>query len=213
MATDADFAAYVLDQLASVGGMSTRRMFGEYALYRHGQVVGLLCDNQIFLKPTDAARALLAEPAHGHPFPGARPHLLVNELLDDRELLVHLVRTTSENLPANAARKPRKTTATEAEADTPVGRLPNLGPKSRQWLKAAGIHTLGELQALGSVRAYARIKARQPDTSLNLLWALEGALCGLPWQTVAREHRATLLLALDSLPGDEAREVSDPMPD
>ena len=115
MATDADFAAHVLEQLAELGGMSTRRMFGEYALYRYGQVVGLLCDNQMFLKPTEAARALLTEPAYGHPFPGASPHLLVNELLDDRESLAKLVRVTSENLPANASRKPRKTHTTDAD--------------------------------------------------------------------------------------------------
>ncbi|MGL4409082.1 MAG: TfoX/Sxy family DNA transformation protein [Zoogloea sp.] len=199
MATDADFAAHVLEQLAELGGMSTRRMFGEYALYRYGQVVGLLCDNQMFLKPTEAAQALLTEPAYGHPFPGARPHLLVNELLDDRESLAKLVRVTSENLPASAPRKPRKTHATKADGTTPVGRLPNLGPKSARMLADAGIRTLAELQALGAVRAYARIKATQPGASLNLLWALEGALTGSPWQTVAREHRASLLLALDSL--------------
>ncbi len=204
MATDADFAAHVLEQLAEVGGMSTRRMFGEYALYRYGQVVGLLCDNQIFLKPTEAARALLAEPAYGHPFPGARPHLLVNELLDDRDSLGRLVRVTSENLPINTPRKPRKTSPTEASGNTPVGRLPNLGPKSARMLADAGIHTLAELQSVGSVRAYARIKATQPGASLNLLWALEGALTGSPWQTVAREHRASLLLALDSLPAQRA---------
>ena len=31
------------------------------------------------------------------------------------------------------------------------------------------------------------------------LWALEGALSGLPWQVVAREHRTSLLLALETL--------------
>ncbi len=30
---------------------------------------------------------------------------------------------------------------------------------------------------------------------MNLLWALEGAISGLHWQEVAREHRTSLLLA------------------
>ena len=35
-------------------------------------------------------------------------------------------------------------------------------------------------------------------TPVNLLWALEGALTGLPWQAVARDHRTSLLLALET---------------
>ena len=29
------------------------------------------------------------------------------------------------------------------------------------------------------------------------MWAIEGALTNLPWQVVAREHRTSLLLALE----------------
>ena len=76
--------------------------------------------------------------------------------------------------------------------------LPNLGPESAAMLAAAGIHTLAQLRALGSVAAYARVKAGNANASLNLLWALEGALTGLPWQTVAREHRTSLLPALET---------------
>ncbi|MCM0610232.1 MAG: TfoX/Sxy family DNA transformation protein [Ideonella sp. WA131b] len=36
----------------------------------------------------------------------------------------------------------------------------------------------------------------------NLLWALEGALTGLPWQVVAKEHRLSLLLALEAQNGN-----------
>lgn len=82
----------------------------------------------------------------------------------------------------------------------PVERLaeiPNLGPKSQQMLARAGITTLAQLRKLGSVAAYVRAKRAGGNVSLNLLWALEGALTGLPWQTVAREHRTSLLLALD----------------
>jgi DNA transformation protein len=69
-------------------------------------------------------------------------------------------------------------------------------------LAAAGINTAAELKRLGSVRAYARVKATGVNASLNLLWALEGAITGLPWQLVAKEHRLSLLLALESLQGD-----------
>ena len=77
--------------------------------------------------------------------------------------------------------------------------LLGLGPKSQAMLAAAGVKTVAQLQSLGAVRAYAMVKATHANASLNLLWALEGALTGLPWTVVAREHRLSLLLALEQL--------------
>jgi DNA transformation protein len=76
--------------------------------------------------------------------------------------------------------------------------LLNLGPKAQAMLAGAGITTLEELRQLGAVAAYAKVKSTGTNASLNLLWAIEGALCGQPWQVVAKEHRTNLLLALDS---------------
>ena len=75
--------------------------------------------------------------------------------------------------------------------------LPNLGEKSQQLLVRAGVTSLEQLRSLGSVAAYALVKRKGGKPSLNLLWALEGALTGLSWQEVAREHRTSLLLALE----------------
>lgn len=80
---------------------------------------------------------------------------------------------------------------------TETPKLPNLGPASQRMLAAAGIESIAQLRRLGSVAAYAKVKRSGARPSLNLLWALEGALSGLPWQQVAREHRTSLLLALE----------------
>ncbi len=82
------------------------------------------------------------------------------------------------------------------------GELQNLGPKSRAMLAAAGISSPEQLRQLGSVRAYLLVKVTGANASLNLLWALEGALTGLSWQEVAREHRLSLLLALEAHKSD-----------
>jgi DNA transformation protein len=65
-------------------------------------------------------------------------------------------------------------------------------------LAGAGIESVAQLKRFGSVRAYAKVRASGANASLNLLWALEGALTGLPWQVVAKEHRLSLLLALEA---------------
>lgn len=89
---------------------------------------------------------------------------------------------------------------------------PNLGPKSAAALKAAGIDSIATLRALGSVPAYARVRGVWPAASLNLLWALEGALTGLRWQEVAREHRTSLLLALEQHMAHQDARPRKPVP-
>jgi DNA transformation protein len=64
-------------------------------------------------------------------------------------------------------------------------------------LARAGITSVLQLTQLGSVVAYAMTKRANGNVSLNLLWAIESALSGEPWQEVARLHRTSLLLALE----------------
>ncbi len=75
--------------------------------------------------------------------------------------------------------------------------LANLGPKSAAILASIGVTRLEELRVLGAVATYARAKRSGHNVSLNLLWALEGALIGMHWRDVAREHRTRLLMALE----------------
>lgn len=66
--------------------------------------------------------------------------------------------------------------------DAPIESLLNLGPKSGQWLREAGITTVAELERLGPVVAYRLVKQHQPKASLNLLWALAAGLKGQDWR-------------------------------
>ncbi len=108
MASDAGFAQFVCEQLRDVDGVSSRKMFGEYAIYVGRKVVALVCDDRLFLKPTDAGRALLTTPVEAPPFPGARPWFVVDDHLDDAEFLATLVRATETDLPEPKPKKPGK---------------------------------------------------------------------------------------------------------
>ncbi len=56
MASDLNFVEFVADQIDASGDITYRKMFGECALYSKGKVVALICDDQLFVKPTDAGR-------------------------------------------------------------------------------------------------------------------------------------------------------------
>lgn len=100
---------FLLDQLGAVDGLSARKMFGEYCLYRHGKPIGLVCDAQLYLKPTPGALALMRTIVHGQPYPGAKPHLQVAaDLWEDREWLAQVIRTVDDELPPPKPRRPRQ---------------------------------------------------------------------------------------------------------
>lgn len=66
--------AFIAEQVAAAGDVSTRAMFGEHALYCDGRLVALICDDQLFVKPTPAGRAFLGGDAvEARPIPARNP--------------------------------------------------------------------------------------------------------------------------------------------
>lgn len=120
MATDAGYAKYVCDQLHAAGGIVARKMFGEYGLYRHGKIVALIADNQLFVKPTPEGAAVLGTPTYGPPYPGAKPFFNVSDLLDDPEWLVRLIVATDAALPPPKKKPERKAAPKKAAPKKPA---------------------------------------------------------------------------------------------
>ena len=108
MASDPDFVAFVCDQASSAGTLVAKKMFGEYALYLDGKIAALICDNQLFVKPTVAGRAMLASVVEAPPYPGAKNCFLITDALDDREFVGALLRATADALPLPAPKKPKR---------------------------------------------------------------------------------------------------------
>ena len=74
-------------------------------------------------------------------------------------------------------------------------KLRNIGPKSAAWLRQTGIRSHEDLVATGSLAAYVRVKRAGFKPSLNLLYALEGAIMGCHWQELPEERRNALVAA------------------
>jgi DNA transformation protein and related proteins len=73
-------------------------------------------------------------------------------------------------------------------------KLRGLGPASIRMFQQAGIDSARELRAMGSVAAYMRVRGVVPNVSLNLLYAIEGALTDRDWREVAKTDRLSLAL-------------------
>jgi hypothetical protein len=77
--------------------------------------------------------------------------------------------------------------------DPATSKLRNIGPKSAAWLRQVGLHTPEELAEAGPVEAFMRIKRAGFKPSMNLLYALEGALLDCHWQEVPEARRQQLV--------------------
>ena len=99
MASAQDFVDYVCDQVALLDKLTYKKMFGEYALYLEGKVVALICNNEVFVKPTAEGERLLGSTHLASPYPGAKLYFQVCEHLEDRELIRRLFLATAAALP------------------------------------------------------------------------------------------------------------------
>ena len=93
--------------------------------------------------------------------------------------------------------------------------LRNIGPKSAAWLRQVGLRSAQDLIAAGSVQAFLKVKRAGFKPSLNLLYALEGALLDCHWHDVPVERRKQLQAELETasaaLPPPRGRPLGGPV--
>ena len=92
-----DLVQYIVEHASKAGEVSARKMFGDYCLYCNGKVVGLICDDYLYLKPLKQLQPLLHEcdQQMRTPYDGAKPHYLITDV-DDRDYVSMLVKTIAE---------------------------------------------------------------------------------------------------------------------
>jgi TfoX/Sxy family transcriptional regulator of competence genes len=100
MASSVGTVQFICDQAGLGRRLTFRRMFGEYALYLDGKVVALICDDQLFLKPTPEGQAYLGNVSEVPPFPGAKNWFLLSSEIDDPDQLGGALQVTARALPA-----------------------------------------------------------------------------------------------------------------
>ena len=85
-------------------------MFGEYSLYADDKVVALVCDNLLYVKDHATTKDLADECERGPPYPGAKPHFIVDEsqlstISDLPNILLRLAAALPERKKASPKRK------------------------------------------------------------------------------------------------------------
>lgn len=123
MSTRAETVEYIEDQLGELP-IRTGKMFGEYGLWWGDKAIGLICDDTLFVKPSEADAALFERTDLAPPYPGAKDyHRVPADALDDRDWLQAVVEATNAALPEP---KPKRKPLPKADgAMKPHPRRPN----------------------------------------------------------------------------------------
>lgn len=116
MASDKAFMDFVLEQIENAGLITYKKMFGEYGVYSNGKIFALVCDNQLFIKPTAAGRDFIGDVVEAPPYPGAKMYFLIEDQIENREWLNELIRVTVAELPEPKPKK-KKTKNTRKNSD------------------------------------------------------------------------------------------------
>jgi TfoX/Sxy family transcriptional regulator of competence genes len=109
MATQKETVEFILGKLRDRGRFTARAMFGEYALYADGKVVALVCDDLLYVKILPASNELERQCEKGEPYPGAKPHYIVEEgQLSTIERLPAILCAVAEAIPEQKPGAKRK---------------------------------------------------------------------------------------------------------
>jgi DNA transformation protein len=106
MASRQEIADYIIGQISASGAVRSLKMFGEYGIYCEEKIVAFICDDQLFIKPTEAGRAFIGDVEEAPPYPGARNWFLIPEdMWDDAEWLTRLIMVSVPELPLPKKKK------------------------------------------------------------------------------------------------------------
>lgn len=99
MATTKDYHDYILECLQRVGNVTTKKMMGEYCVYFNQKLIGDICDNCLFLKPTESVLRLMPTAERSYPYEGSKTLMVIVEDVEDIELMSEVINAMYMELP------------------------------------------------------------------------------------------------------------------
>ncbi|NOH79443.1 TfoX/Sxy family DNA transformation protein [Vibrio sp. RE86] len=180
-----------------LGLIKSRSMFGGFGIFADDTMFALVVNDKLHLR----ADAELAKQFKNN---GLEPYVykkrgfpvvtkyfaLHSDWSEDTSKTIELATT------ALAAANSEKNKQAKAKPNR-LKDLPNLRLATERMLKKAGIDSVENLEETGAVNAFKAIQSsHSADVSVELLWALEGAINGTHWSVIPHSRREELLTQL-----------------
>jgi TfoX/Sxy family transcriptional regulator of competence genes len=109
MSTSKETVERLKSLLSDAGDVRIPPMFGEYGLYLNDKFIGVVADDLLFLKKTEAGERMIGPGHEAPPYPGASMCFCVpEERLQDSPWLCEFLQTTEAALPVAKPKKKRQ---------------------------------------------------------------------------------------------------------
>ncbi|RXJ74085.1 DNA transformation protein [Veronia nyctiphanis] len=186
-----------IELMKDLGEMKSRSMFGGFGVFCDKIMFALVVNDKLHLRAGEenekGFKELKLTPYiyKKRGFPVVTKYYSVpdhwwedpSELLEQAKVALKL---------AKKAQTVKQNTGPERIKD-----LPNLRLATERMLRKAGIESVEELQNRGSLEAFLALrKSHSESLSLDVLWALEGALEGKHWSVITPQRKEELLQRL-----------------
>ena len=186
----------LFDQL---GQIKSRSMFGGFGIFADDTMFALVVNDKLHIRADDKlanqfqTEGLSPYVYKKRGFPVVTKYFaLTDDIASCEERALSLAYRSLE------VAKKEKTSQAKARP-TRLKDLPNLRLATERMLKKAGIDSVENLEQAGSVKAFKAIQAtHSAEVSIELLWALEGAIKGKHWSVIPPTRRAELENLLNS---------------
>lgn len=99
MRTTKEFHDYIVENLQKVGEVTTRKMMGEYLVYYQKKLVGDICGNCLFLKPTESVLRLMPDADRAYPYEGSKTLMVVVDDVENTKLMTEVLEEMYKELP------------------------------------------------------------------------------------------------------------------
>lgn len=117
MPSNEEYVKFIAGQLSEAGGITYKKLFGEYGLWKDGVFFATVEDDQLYVKATPQGAELLGDPEPVAPH-GGNPNMYAVEDVEDKAALARLAIVTADALKAGSAKskkpKPVKKTSKAA---------------------------------------------------------------------------------------------------
>ncbi len=109
MSTQKETTEFILEKLGEPKHFAVRAMFGEYALYAGGKVVGLICNDQLYVKILPESKELESVCDKDEAYPGSKEYYVVEEVqLSQLHNLPDILLNIAKALPEKKPKKAKK---------------------------------------------------------------------------------------------------------
>ncbi len=180
-----------------LGKIHSRSMFGGFGIFADDTMFALVVNDKLHIRADDElakrCKEIGLEPYvyKKRGFPVVTKYFALTEDWSNDEQ-----RTLSMAQEALEAAKQDKQTQAETKP-TRLKDLPNLRLATERMLKKAGINDVESLKSAGAVEAFKAIQSTHTsELTVELLWALEGAINGTHWSVIPQSRRQELLSML-----------------